>query len=49
MTEKNSSGHIAPVHTGPSVLVVDDEHDFMETLVKHLNVVVLMSRVLTVV
>ncbi len=25
------------MHTGPSVLVVDDEHDFMETLVKRLK------------
>ncbi len=36
MTEKNSA-HIAPVHAGPSVLVVDDEQDFMETLVKRLE------------
>ena len=36
MTEKNNS-QIALVHTGPSVLVVDDEQDFVETLVKRLE------------
>ncbi|MDO9581587.1 MAG: response regulator [Desulfomicrobium sp.] len=36
MTEKNNS-QIASVHTGPSVLVVDDEQDFVETLVKRLE------------
>lgn len=36
MTEK-SNNQIAPVHTGPSVLVVDDELDFVETLVKRLE------------
>lgn len=36
MTEKNNS-QIAPVHTGPTVLVVDDEQDFVETLVKRLE------------
>lgn len=36
MTEKNNS-QIAPVHAGPSVLVVDDEQDFVDTLVKRLE------------
>ena len=36
MTEKNGV-QIAPVHAGPRVLVVDDELDFMETLVKRLE------------
>lgn len=36
MTEK-SNNQIASVHTGPSVLVVDDEQDFVETLVKRLE------------
>lgn len=36
MTETNSP-HIAPVHDGPTVLVVDDEQDFVETLVKRLE------------
>jgi DNA-binding response OmpR family regulator len=36
MTEKNGV-QIVPVHTGPTVLVVDDELDFMETLVKRLE------------
>jgi len=36
MSEKNGA-QIALVHTGPSVLVVDDEHDFVETLVKRLE------------
>jgi DNA-binding response OmpR family regulator len=36
MTEKNGV-QIAPVHAGPTVLVVDDEPDFVETLVKRLE------------
>lgn len=36
MTEMNKTP-IAPVHAGPSVLVVDDEYDFLETLVKRLE------------
>lgn len=36
MTDTNST-LIAPVHAGPSVLVVDDERDFVETLVKRLE------------
>ncbi len=36
MTEKNGV-QIVPVHAGPRVLVVDDELDFMETLVKRLE------------
>jgi DNA-binding response OmpR family regulator len=36
MTERNNS-QIAPVHAGPSVLVVDDEQDFVETLVKRME------------
>ena len=36
MTEKNNS-QIAPVNAGPSVLVVDDEQDFVDTLVKRLE------------
>lgn len=36
MTEK-SGVQIVPVHGGPTVLVVDDELDFMETLVKRLE------------
>jgi DNA-binding response OmpR family regulator len=36
MTEKSNS-QIALVRTGPSVLVVDDEQDFVETLVKRLE------------
>jgi DNA-binding response OmpR family regulator len=36
MTEKNSA-QIVSVHAGPTVLVVDDERDFMETLVKRLE------------
>ena len=36
MTEK-SDVQIVSVHAGPSVLVVDDELDFMETLVKRLE------------
>lgn len=36
MTEKNSA-QIAPVNAGPTVLVVDDERDFLETLVKRLE------------
>lgn len=36
MTEKNGV-QIVPVHAGPTVLVVDDELDFMETLVKRLE------------
>lgn len=36
MTEK-SNAQIASVRTGPAVLVVDDERDFMETLVKRLE------------
>jgi DNA-binding NtrC family response regulator len=36
MTEKNSIAH-AVCATGPSVLVVDDELDFLETLVKRLE------------
>lgn len=36
MTEK-SNNQIALVRTGPSVLVVDDEQDFVETLVKRLE------------
>lgn len=36
MTEKNSA-QVASVHDGPSVLVVDDEQDFVETLVKRLE------------
>lgn len=36
MTEKNNN-QIAPVHAGPTVLVVDDEQDFVETLVKRLE------------
>ena len=36
MTERNNS-QIASVHAGPSVLVVDDEQDFVETLVKRME------------
>jgi DNA-binding response OmpR family regulator len=36
MTESNET-LIAPVHDGPRVLVVDDEPDFVETLVKRLE------------
>lgn len=36
MTEKSNS-QIAPVNAGPTVLVVDDEQDFVETLVKRLE------------
>ena len=36
MTEKNDV-QIAPVHAGPTVMVVDDEPDFVETLVKRLE------------
>lgn len=36
MTDKTSA-LIAQVRTGPSVLIVDDEHDFVETLVKRLE------------
>jgi len=36
MTEKNDV-QIALVHAGPSVLVVDDEQDFVETLVKRME------------
>lgn len=36
MTTKNNV-HLASVQTGPAVLVVDDELDFMETLVKRLQ------------
>jgi DNA-binding response OmpR family regulator len=36
MTEKNNI-QIASVHAGPSVLVVDDEQDFVDTLVKRLE------------
>lgn len=36
MTEKNNS-QIASVNAGPTVLVVDDELDFVETLVKRLE------------
>ncbi|MGE4440770.1 MAG: response regulator [Desulfomicrobium sp.] len=36
MTEKNDV-QIALVHDGPSVLVVDDEQDFVETLVKRME------------
>jgi DNA-binding response OmpR family regulator len=36
MTERNNL-QIASVHAGPSVLVVDDEQDFVETLVKRME------------
>ena len=36
MTDKNDV-QIVPVHAGPRVLVVDDEPDFVETLVKRLE------------
>lgn len=36
MKDKSNSV-IAQVHIGPSVLIVDDEHDFVETLVKRLE------------
>ncbi|WP_244150257.1 response regulator [Desulfomicrobium norvegicum] len=36
MTERNNS-QMASVHAGPSVLVVDDEQDFVETLVKRME------------
>ena len=36
MTERNNS-QIASVHAGPSVLVVDDEQDFVETMVKRME------------
>jgi DNA-binding response OmpR family regulator len=36
MSEKNDV-QIALVHDGPSVLVVDDEQDFVETLVKRME------------
>lgn len=36
MSEKNGV-QIVPVHAGPRVLVVDDEQDFVETLVKRLE------------
>jgi two-component system OmpR family response regulator len=36
MTDKTNP-LIAQVQTGPSVLIVDDEHDFAETLVKRLE------------
>ncbi|SFJ30075.1 Response regulator receiver domain-containing protein [Desulfomicrobium apsheronum] len=36
MTERNNS-QIVTVHAGPSVLVVDDEQDFVETLVKRME------------
>jgi DNA-binding response OmpR family regulator len=35
MSEKN--GVQMAVHTGPAVLIVDDEHDFVETMVKRLE------------
>lgn len=35
MTEKN--GVQMAVHAGPAVLIVDDEHDFVETMVKRLE------------
>lgn len=36
MTDKNNT-QVAEVHDGPAVLVVDDEDDFVETLVKRLE------------
>ncbi|PKN40290.1 MAG: response regulator [Deltaproteobacteria bacterium HGW-Deltaproteobacteria-18] len=36
MTERNNS-QIAAVQAGPSVLVVDDEQDFVETMVKRME------------
>ena len=36
MTNKINA-HVASMHNGPSVLIVDDEQDFAETLVKRLQ------------